>query len=265
MEDKMKKSILFAAATIVAILCVGCASTKGARQSKPKSSLTDPNYVYKMYDDVISGAAGIDAEEANAKYNFIDAELVKWAPDGNKTYLKTGDLYSKFQYEDNTGDWAADIMSQTYEKIDVGDDSIIAFNLTMAKHLGWILNFSEQGAKPASINKAVLKFKMYIPAEYAAEEAREICSLRVNVRDTNWGLTYLDGLDKCSLVDIGAGWHVCTIDFANKTYELGGVKGTFTTGFARGKHNAVEIQFDGKGGKAVAPVYFDWLTIDGLK
>lgn len=264
MEDKMKKTILFAAATMLAVLCVGCASTKST-STKPKSSLTDPNYVYQMYDDVISGAAGIDADEATAKYNLIDAELVKWALDGNKTYLKTGDLYSKFQYEDNTGDWAEDIMSKTYEKIDVGDDSIIAFNLTMAKHIGWILNFSEQGAKPASVNKAVLKFKMYIPAEYAAEEARELCSLRVNVRDTNWGITYLDGLDKCSLVDIGAGWHVCTIDFANKTYELGGVKGTFSTGFARGKHNAVEIQFDGKGGKAVAPVYFDWVSLDGLK
>lgn len=264
----MKKSMLIVAVSVAAALCVGCASTGGgsSKSAKPKSSLTDPNYVYQMYDDVITGAAGIDAEEANAKYNLVDAELVKWAPDGNKTYLKTGDLYSKFQYEDGTGDWAEDIMSKTYEKIDVGEgDYIIAFNLTMAKHLGWILNFSNQGANPASLKDAVLKFKMYIPSEYASEDARDLCSLRVNVRDTNWGLTYIDGLDKCSLVDIGAGWHVCTIDFANKTYELGGVKGSFTTGFSRGKHNAVEIQFDGKGGKAVAPVYFDWLSLDGLK
>lgn len=252
---------------VMALMCGGSAFAKKAKQPKPKSSLTDKTYVYQMYDDIIPGAAGIDEEEAKAKYNMVDAELEKWAPDGGKTYLHTGDLYSKFQYEDGTGDWAEDIMSHTYEKIDCGDgDYIIAFNLTMAKHIGWILNFSEQGAKPKSVKNAVVKFKIYIPAEYAAEDARELATFRFNVRDTNWGLTYLDGpIDHCALADIGAGWHVCTIDFANKTYELGKVKGEFKAGFSRGKHNAIELQFDGKGGKAVCPVYFDWLTIEGLE
>lgn len=247
----MKKELKTTAAVLFAA-CVLLTGTAGAQDAAV------------VPDDVIAGAKGIDDEEKNALYNFTGAKIEKWAADGGKNYIHTGDLWSKLQYEDG-GDWQADL-SKYVSFIDAGDgDTMIAFSMPMTAHYGWIQNFSEQAKYPKSVKNLVWRMKIYVPAEYCTI-GKDAPALRFLVRDDQWNLKYIkfDDADSVSLGEIGPGWHVFVMDFSKKTYDFGTKEGTMKLPSVR-KSNAVEIQFNGKGMKDVHPIYVDWLSIDGLQ
>jgi hypothetical protein len=214
--------------------------------------------------DVLTGAAGIDDEEKNATYNLADVKVERWSADGGKNYLHTGNLWSKLQYEDG-GDWQADL-SKYCSFIDTGDgDKMIAFTMPMSVHYGWIQNFSEQGKSPKAVKNLVWKMRMYIPAEFCTTD-KNAPDVRFLVRDDQWNLKYikLDDSDIIPFSTIGSGWHTVVLDFANKTYDFGGKKGSLKLPSVR-KANGIEIVFNGKGMKDVYPLYIDWLSIEGLQ
>ncbi len=264
MEEKMKKILMMIAGAAAAAAITGCASDGAS--AKPAEKQAEAPAEYVMPDDVISGAEGFDEEELSAKYNMTDAVLEKWSADSGKIYMKTGDLWSKIQYEDGTGDWQADILSKSWSSIDVGgEDKIIALDMKMNAHYGWIQNFSEQAKNPKKIDNAVWKMKIYIPEEYCGESLKDVPEFRFQVRDQSWNIAYLSGdIDKITTRDLGAGWHVLTINFADSTFDFGEKKGTFRVTKPR-KANALELQINGKGFKTSYPFYIDWFSIDGLE
>lgn len=266
----MKRLFYSAAVVVAAVLVFGCASTSGAASDSSDGAaakVDPPTEEWVMPDDVVSGAAGFDEEEANTPYTMADAALEEWASDGNKVYLHTGDLWSKLQYEDG-GDWQADLLSNNAEFIDVGDgDKVVALNLKMNAHYGLIQNFSDQAKNPKAINNVVWKMKIYIPEQYCDPNIKDnvIPKLRFQIRDQSWNIVYLSGdIDKIPVRDLGAGWHVLTINFADSTFDFGTKTGTFRANVPR-KANALEIQFDGTGYKTAYPFIFDWIAIDGLE
>lgn len=264
----MKKSIFVLAAASFALFAscgsTSSASSGGEAKAKPAAPSEE---AWVQPEDVITGAAGFDEEEAKTPYNMADGVVEAWSLDGGKAYLHTGDLWAKFQYEDSS-DWAADIISGNTEFIDVGEgDKIVSFNLKMNKHYGLIQNFTEQGKNPKSVKNVVWKQKVYIPEQYCDPNIDEsnVPVLRFQIRDQNWGIIYLSGdIDKIPVRELGAGWHVLTIDFANSTFDFGTKTGTFRVNQPR-KANALEIQFDGKGFKTAYPIMFDWISIEGLE
>lgn len=261
----MKKLLGLVAILLALCLVISCASTNAAASGAKEEVAKFEETPYVMKDDVIEGSKGIDDAEAAAMYNLADAKVDKWSADGGKNYMNCGDLWSKIQYEDG-GDWQADLMGKYFESIDVGDgDKIVAFNMPMKAHYGWIQNFSNQGANPKAISKAVWKMKMYIPEKYCDPLLTTVPQLRFQVRDTSWGIKYLKGdLDKIPVSTIGAGWHTLIIDFANGTYDFGTVKGTFEAPSIR-QAFAFELQFDGSKISEPYPFYFDWISIEGLE
>lgn len=261
----MKKILSIALILLALFIVVSCASTGNANSAAKEEVAKFEETPYVMKDDVVEGSKGIDEAEATAMYNLADAKVDKWSADGNKNYMNCGDLWSKLQYEDG-GDWQADLMGKYFEAIDVGEgDKIIAFTMPMKAHYGWIQNFSNQGANPKSIAKAVWKMKIYIPEKFCDPLLTTVPQLRFQVRDPSWEIKYLKGdLDKLPVNKLGAGWHTLIINFADKTYDFGELKGSFEAPAVR-KANAFEVQFDGSKLSEVYPFYFDWLSIEGLE
>lgn len=263
----MKKIILFGALSIAAIL-TSCASKSGASNTEKaeKPAAMNSKYEFVMPEDVLSGAAGFDEEEAKTKYNFSTAEYVKLASDANKTYLLDNGLYTKVQYEDGTGDYTTDILSKYTQLIDAGDgDKILELKWPMNKHYGFFINFSEQGANQKSIKNAVVKIRFYIPAEYCDPALGDNQPhFRFEVYDPNWAIQVFKGdLDKITFGELGAGWHTLTVDCGKGTISYDDKTAAFTAALPR-KANAFCLQMNGSKLSANIPVYVDWISLEGL-
>lgn len=263
------KKIAIALCGAAALLLAGCASTAKAAKTDTAAAKTTEAAADTVPADVISGAAGVDADENGAYATFADAEFKQWNLDNAKFYLLSNGLYSKVQSEG--ADWARDITKKMLAIVPAGDDNIIKMDLNLpSKKLNtyaYLFNISNQATAKKNISGCVMKCKFYIPAEYCKDGAAAYPILRLVVRDGNWNQSFASGdIDNMTTKDIGAGWHVFTFDFTNGTFECGNKKGTFKVA-QTAVVNSVDFNFyaDGIPATMKTPFYMDYVRFDGIK
>src|SRR5574344_1317909 len=254
--DYMKYLVKTAAVLLLTAGFVSCASTKAASASKKNNAPAVMNTSTKtgmdaIPADALAAAKGIDSEEQNATNTFANAVIAPWALNGNKNYIQDKDLFINTQYEGD--DWAKDITKDKLTLVDVGDgDKALCaqYNLSGDSHLfSFLMNISEQGAKPQDISHTVVTMRVYIPEELVLDNADGFnSSLKFAIRDSAWGQHALGGdLAKFTFKDIGSGWQTITLNFERGTFDLGNKKGTFTADKSTmAKCNMIDLYIQGK-------------------
>lgn len=269
----MKKILGLTAAACALAFMVGCASTPAAEKPAKEEAPVGP-----MNESTKTGMDAIPAEELakaagvdDATITFANATQGPWKLNGGKNYVQddAGDCYINIQYEGEK--WAQDITGSKASLIDVGDgDKALKVELGLNKtndQYGFLMNISKQGATPKDISGSVLKMRIYVPEELVLPNKDGfVPTLRFAVRDPNWAQYFLsgEGIKKFTFADIGAGWHTITLDFANKTYDLGSKTGTFSAvSSALKKCNMIDLYIEGKkiSSNLDVPFIIDWIDL----